>query len=500
MRTDLIKRSAKLLALAASISILMAACGGGGKESDPLKLVPAGSNLMAEVNVTGVLASNGLASFIDALPKDNGEPPFDLNELLAFFKAETGVDIKQFTRAVLFGDVTRDQDYFGIIALGEFDELSLISDIRSVTEDRLLSTEYKGRLIYNPEDDSDSFSLTVLDEGILVLGTSEAVKAVVDVREGDLDRVSGPIRDAFGDLGSALVKVEFDVTAANLGEREFDLGDIPFLGGGGQGLTGSLEAVRDLKLAGLALSQNGQILILRANLDFANEDSAVSINDILDGLLKLGAGLSPVPELADVLGRVELSLDDSRLSIRIEISGPEISELVNSVVGISSSERGPSEAPPPVPAIRELRNLGQVIPIMPSQNHLPEGQSVEYNSTPPTSGDHWGRWADCGFYEEGLPDELITHNLEHGNMVLSYNLTQPQAIELLTSVWPGMQTTKQWGIARFYDKIPVGTISVAAWGRLDTITVADDIRNSLNRIDQFMVTYAGNLGPERIPC
>ncbi len=266
------------------------------------------------------------------------------------------------------------------------------------------------------------------------------------------------------------------------------------------GLAGSLEALQTLEFAGLALSQNGQILILRANLDFANEDAAASINDILDGVLKLGAGLSPSPEIADVLKRVELSLDSSRLSIRVETSGPEISELVNSVVGISSSETGSSEAPPPVPAIRELIVMSEEIPIMPTQSHVLQGESVQYNSTPPTSGDHWEQWADCGFYEEGLPDELITHNLEHGNIVLSYNFVDQRTVDGLKIIWRGFPDVAQWGVARFYDKIPVGTVAVAAWGRLDTVIRADVSSGVLRGLAQFFDANAGNLGPEHIPC
>ena len=81
MRRGFMSRIAKFLALAVAVSVLMAACG-SDKESDPLKLVPEGANLIAEVNVAGVLSNNGLASFIDAIPKDEGDPAFDLNGLL----------------------------------------------------------------------------------------------------------------------------------------------------------------------------------------------------------------------------------------------------------------------------------------------------------------------------------------------------------------------------------------------------------------------------------
>ena len=137
---------------------------------------------------------------------------------------------------------------------------------------------------------------------------------------------------------------------------------------------------------------------------------------------------------------------------------------------------------------------------MPTGNHIQQGQSVQYNSIPPTSGDHSEQWADCGFYDEGLPDELITHNLEHGNIVLSYNLTETQAVEDLKRIWRGLPGVEQWGVARFYDQIPAGTVALAAWGRLETISGADVFPGGLRQIASFFTANAGNMGPERIPC
>ena len=492
-----------ILTLAMASSILAMACG-NGKETEPEKLIPEGSNLIAHVNLAGILASEGLASIFDAIPKDE-DGPQTLDELLDEGVAEIGIDVRQFSRAVLFGDLTRDEEFFGIIAPGKFDELALISAVRSASEDRIISSDYKGRLLYSPENDSDSFTIAVLQGEILVAGTEEAVRAVIDVQDGARDRVSGPVWDAFNDLGLGLIKLQVDLTAADLAEQLPDLGDIPFLGGGFEGLSGALDPLLDIRLLGLSVAQNGQILILRANLDFANEDSASKVSNILDGILKLGAGFSPDPEVAEVLEGVELSRDESRVTIRLEAPASAFGGLLTSVVGISSEETAVEErsrtvprtgdrAPRPVP-VPASNGSGKEIPIMPSQNHVPVGQPVEYSTTPPTSGDHWEQWADCGFYQEALPDELITHNLEHGNIVLSYNLAGQQALDQLRKIWAGIGRAPEWGVARFYDKIAVGTVLVAAWGRLDIMRDLD-----AGRISKFFGLYAGNLGPERIPC
>lgn len=62
-------------------------------------------------------------------------------------------------------------------------------------------------------------------------------------------------------------------------------------------------------------------------------------------------------------------------------------------------------------------------------NHVNDGQPLnEYNSNPPTSGSHYGRGLDRGFYDvadiPGIsadPVGHLVHNLEHGYIILWYN-------------------------------------------------------------------------------
>jgi hypothetical protein len=134
-------------------------------------------------------------------------------------------------------------------------------------------------------------------------------------------------------------------------------------------------------------------------------------------------------------------------------------------------------------------------------NHVAAGQTVRYNTTPPTSGNHWPVWANCGFYEGGLPDEQTTHNLEHSAIVVSYNLTTPQEVAQLRKAMDGIDLNPIWGVTRFYDKLEPGTVALSAWGVLDIMKGIDR-----DRIKKFFETYAGRLGPEKdkkgigIPC
>ena len=138
-----------------------------------------------------------------------------------------------------------------------------------------------------------------------------------------------------------------------------------------------------------------------------------------------------------------------------------------------------------------VEGVGEQQEIMATVIHVPEEQTVDYNTTPPTSGNHWDWWARCGFYEDGLPDERIVHNLEHGNIVVSYNLPAGPELEKLKDFMDGFELAPSWAVTRYYDKIPEGTVALSAWGILDTMQGVDE-----DRIEEFFRHYAGTLGPE----
>ena len=127
--------------------------------------------------------------------------------------------------------------------------------------------------------------------------------------------------------------------------------------------------------------------------------------------------------------------------------------------------------------------------------HIDDGQDVTYNSAPPASGNHWFRPARCGFYDEELPDEQIVHNLEHGNIVISHNLTTDIEIEALRDTMDGIGLSRIWGITRPYSGIPEGQVALSAWGVIDFFPGVDR-----DRITTFYENYAGALGPEVVPC
>ena len=147
---------------------------------------------------------------------------------------------------------------------------------------------------------------------------------------------------------------------------------------------------------------------------------------------------------------------------------------------------------------RAVEGVGVAREIMPNtypNSHVPEGDSVTYSTIPATSGKHWDQWAQCGIYQDGLPDERITHNLEHGNIIVSYNLTASEDLSRLRGVLDATDFFPAWGLARPYDKISEGQVALTAWGVLDIMEGID-----AERIQRFFDAYSGTLAPEQIDC
>ena len=65
----------------------------------------------------------------------------------------------------------------------------------------------------------------------------------------------------------------------------------------------------------------------------------------------------------------------------------------------------------------------------------------------------------------------------------------------LSQVLNTIALAQEWGVTRFYDKIPEGMVVVAAWGRRARMPGFD-----LDGLASFFAAYAGAVGPERIAC
>ena len=487
------------LALTVGITLLglAAACGGdsGGGSSESGGLFPQRANVVGSVASVDALEAIDLDldQFLGMLSSNLQEEGEGFDKLFNIEQFRPGGLFGDISRVDIFGEITDsdDVDYFGLLLNGSFDEPALIAALESISDEKLVQRQHKGSNVYSPADDPDEFDLSVLNDSTFVIGSGGAVNEVIDIESGDADAASGPIIDTFHDLDGGLFALAIKVPqnladGAELGSL-LELGDLPI----------SMDFISALEIVGVGGVLEDGSLGLTVTMDFTTEDAAESLEVFINGIVALAGGFLADSGTSGLLDGLKVDRDGSRLVIEIEIPLSDIPDIFADLLSPASVESFTSDGRPPgTPDIRVIGAvIGEPVPISQDITHVPEGQRVDYNDAPPTSGQHWPATAPCGFYPDGLPDERVVHNLEHGNIVVSFNFTNPAQVTALRQVLDGVRQFDDWGVARSYDKIADGQVALAAWGQLHRM---DGVRPW--EIGPFFEAFAGVAGRERFEC
>jgi hypothetical protein len=123
--------------------------------------------------------------------------------------------------------------------------------------------------------------------------------------------------------------------------------------------------------------------------------------------------------------------------------------------------------------------------------HVRIGVPVIYADQPPVGGTHWVApgWADCGFYDQALPNETAVHTMEHGVVWVAYRPDLAAAdVQLLREL---VRTAERLVVSPFPNlRAP---LVATAWGAQLDLQQAGD-----GRLVQFIVEYSnGERAPER---
>jgi hypothetical protein len=121
--------------------------------------------------------------------------------------------------------------------------------------------------------------------------------------------------------------------------------------------------------------------------------------------------------------------------------------------------------------------------------HLGVGEKKNYGEPYPTSGDHDSASVKPGFYARIMPATGLVHSLEHGNVVIYYDLPSDAVIDKLKALaslysgsWDGIVVTRTQGLGQ--------QLILAAWTKSLRLPVFDPAATAA-----FMDAYRGR-GPE----
>lgn len=135
--------------------------------------------------------------------------------------------------------------------------------------------------------------------------------------------------------------------------------------------------------------------------------------------------------------------------------------------------------------------MGDEIPDL-GRGHVADSTQLQFNSNPPTSGQHYAKWTTRGIYDKPQPDGNLVHSLEHGAVILSYKSDlSKEDVEKLKSVFSSASVSKKIMVPRDNLDLPV---ALTSWGRLLKLQTID--ATSEAKIKEFMETNEDR-GPEK---
>jgi len=160
-----------------------------------------------------------------------------------------------------------------------------------------------------------------------------------------------------------------------------------------------------------------------------------------------------------------------------------------------------------------LEEAGCTLQSFPAQKNEPDHSDVptltskpKWNTSPPTSGPHFGQTAVWGSYDEPVPLVQSTHNLEHGGIVIHYGPDAPEGEVEKLRTWFN-ETNDPKGL--IISPLPTNgdKITLSAWTAPDaTGETSDRGRGFLascksfeqNAFSAFIEEHRYK-GPERVP-
>ena len=127
---------------------------------------------------------------------------------------------------------------------------------------------------------------------------------------------------------------------------------------------------------------------------------------------------------------------------------------------------------------------GRALPAL-DDRHIPHADADHepYNSVPPTSGPHVPFTVAPGPYREEIDEEIQTHALEHGHVLLQYAPGTPRSqVDALEDV---ARRNPRHVVVAPYGRLERG-IALTAWTRIERLPAVDDAR-----VERFVDAVAG---------
>ena len=123
--------------------------------------------------------------------------------------------------------------------------------------------------------------------------------------------------------------------------------------------------------------------------------------------------------------------------------------------------------------------IGTQEPLLQPEHIVPPAKG-SYNTVPPTSGQHYNQPGlaptSWGIKDSNLPNEVTTHNLEHGGIVIGYNNLTPAETDQLKGIVRALMNGTYRKIVLEPYPLANAKVALTSWGWLLNLQSVDQIQ------------------------
>jgi len=326
----------------------------------PYELVPENADLLAYIQLDKVLNDPDFQDLYkhiyQAIPEQQRPSglPRTLENASEMFKAQTGLDLNDFSEIWAFVDVDYLLEggyYWGLIIKGDFLKYKLLLMVGKLTNIGGISvTQYKDYEIYTRQQ--EDVGITFLETNTVIIAPIHVIEDVIDVEKGEGSPVSGQLYDTFTYLPTgSLCKCALRLSDTTKNKIEEMLATT--------GIPVDLTPITEINALGAAVCKEEKIIQGQLRTSFDTEDTAQNFANMLENLVLTAKGIArmiDIPELEAVLDKVNVNQSNQQVIIesRVLINEVEalidaIPEIVKGVTYLSPELLSPAPTPAPVP-------------------------------------------------------------------------------------------------------------------------------------------------------
>ncbi len=313
-------------------------------------LLPAGATFVVDANPAAMLESPVMMTFLGMLFDSigsvgsigSGGSGGTGSDFLDEFESKTGIDLRSVEFVEMFADLETvleaglsadveediDAPIMGAVLRGELNEADFAERLRSAAEEdpeiKYEVESYRGLDLYVGSNGNEgSFSFSFLDSGTLLFGTTDGVKAMIDVAEGAAPPLSGEGMQVLDALGDRHLGVIMSTPPALLEMTDEGMED-------GMGMLGILDPTAlSSPLTVMSFRVGDAAFEMQVGQFFEEETAAIASKEYTEGTMAMLGAMAGSPGIQDLFAGMTISQSGLEVSYGLTISEAQIEEIVN---------------------------------------------------------------------------------------------------------------------------------------------------------------------------